>query len=380
MQPLDRARRSARCSTTPSAPGRSTHPPFNKLGLAKRTRVARKLPARADIDRMLLARRRADAAELRRVPVHDRVAGDPAGRVRRAALGPARLRRRHDHDRPAVVGEGRAVQGAQARLDIESCRWSRSCASGSPSCRASPSSCSRPCAARTTRRAAASITGTACVARSGSASIELYLATRHFFVTYAIEQLGLSVEDIGWYCGHRGAGGRIVRDHYLHPDDDARRERIAEKFELIEHDTGQRSLDGQRARSAAQRLRTHQLGGAVTFTHIPNPDLLVDAEECVLCGNPTTDGERRLLTFGRLGPGATEDDVVSPATVPDTSAPVTSSTSRTRPRRSAVLDWPPRLARSEHAHEKSSTSRTRQVSTRDRGSPLGRAATCCSMR
>jgi hypothetical protein len=66
--------------------------------------------------------------------------------------------------------------------------------------------------------------------------------------TYAIEQLGLSVEDVGWYCGHRGAGAQIVWDHYLHPDDDRRRERIAEKFKLIEHETGQRSLDGKRAR------------------------------------------------------------------------------------------------------------------------------------
>jgi hypothetical protein len=78
--------------------------------------------------------------------------------------------------------------------------------------------------------------------------VELYLATRHFFVTYALEQLGASVEDIGWYCGHRGCGGRIVRDHYLHPDDDHRRERIAAKLKLIEHDTGQRSLGGKRSR------------------------------------------------------------------------------------------------------------------------------------
>jgi hypothetical protein len=82
----------------------------------------------------------------------------------------------------------------------------------------------------------------------GLGNVELYLATRHFFVTYAVEELDLSVEDIGWYCGHRGQGGRIVRDHYLHPDDDARRERIRSKFALIDHDSGQRSLDGKRAR------------------------------------------------------------------------------------------------------------------------------------
>jgi hypothetical protein len=72
----------------------------------------------------------------------------------------------------------------------------------------------------------------------------VYLATWYFSVTYAIETLDLSVEDIGWYCGHRGQGGRIVLDHYLHPDDDARRERIRVKLELIEHDTGQRQLHG----------------------------------------------------------------------------------------------------------------------------------------
>ncbi len=98
----------------------------------------------------------------------------------------------------------------------------------------------------TTRRRPATVIGTGCAA--GIGDVELYLATRHFFVTYAIETLELSVDDIGWYCGHRGAGGRIVRDHYLHPDDDIRRERITAKLEIVEHDTGQRSLDGKRQR------------------------------------------------------------------------------------------------------------------------------------
>ncbi len=69
---------------------------------------------------------------------------------------------------------------------------------------------------------------------AGLGDTELYLATRHFFVTYAIETLELSVDDIGWYCGHRSAGAKIVRDHYLHPDDDARRARIAAKFAEIQ--------------------------------------------------------------------------------------------------------------------------------------------------
>jgi hypothetical protein len=69
---------------------------------------------------------------------------------------------------------------------------------------------------------------------AGFGNTELYLATRHFFVTYAIERLALSVDDIGWYCGHRSSGAKIVRDHYLHPDDDVRRERIAAKLAEIQ--------------------------------------------------------------------------------------------------------------------------------------------------
>jgi len=68
---------------------------------------------------------------------------------------------------------------------------------------------------------------------AGLADVELYVATRHFFVTYAVEVLELSVDDIGWYCGHRTGGAKIVRDHYLHPDDDARRERIGGRLKLI---------------------------------------------------------------------------------------------------------------------------------------------------
>ncbi len=89
----------------------------------------------------------------------------------------------------------------------------------------------------------------------GLGDMELYIATRHLFVTYAIEQLDLSVDDIGWYCGHRSAGGRIVRDHYLHPDDQARRERIAEKFKLIEQ-VHRPAVDERQPRpDATQRMR-----------------------------------------------------------------------------------------------------------------------------
>ena len=82
----------------------------------------------------------------------------------------------------------------------------------------------------------------------GLGDVELYLATRHFFVTYAIEVLELSVEDVGWYCGHRGAGRADRPRSLLAPGRRRRRERIAERFELIELEGGQRSLEGNRAR------------------------------------------------------------------------------------------------------------------------------------
>ena len=115
-----------------------------------------------------------------------------------------------------MVGEGRSVQGAQTRLGIASSRSCGSCASGCSSSHGSPSSCSPPFAGRTTPRARAPIIGTESVP-AWARRRRLYLATRHFFVTYAIEELGLSIDDVGWYCGHRGQGGQIVRAPLLAP-------------------------------------------------------------------------------------------------------------------------------------------------------------------
>ena len=222
--------------------------PFNKLGLAKRTRVGRRLPARADIDRMHLT-----ADDLT----------PPSFAAYLFTVGWQGIR----------PGEGDALRWD--RLDFENStmmidqQWSaKGCRFKEPkhdSVRKLPMVpvvrdrlLDLP---RDSEFVFTTVRGTHYTPSSrnhhwnrvrctlGLGDMELYIATRHFFVTYAIEQLDLSVDDIGWYCGHRSAGGRIVRDHYLHPDDQARRERIAKKFELIEHDTGQRSLDGRRART-----------------------------------------------------------------------------------------------------------------------------------
>jgi integrase len=227
--------------------GKIMNPPFNKLGLAKRTRVARRLPSRADIDRMhsladeltppsfaayLFATgwqgiRPGEADALR----WDRVDLDAQTMMidqQWSAAGGRFKEPKHGSIRKLPMAPAVAQRLAELPRESEFVFTTLRGHHYTPSTRAHHWDRVR-CSA-------------------GIADVELYLATRHFFVTYAIEQLGLSVEDIGWYCGHRGGGGQIVRDHYLHPDDDARRERIAAKLSLIEHDTGQRSLDGQRAR------------------------------------------------------------------------------------------------------------------------------------
>ena len=228
--------------------GKITRPPFNKLGLAKRTRVARQLPARADIDRMhsladeltppsFAAYLFATAWQGLRPGESDALRWDrldlDAGTLmidqQWSAKGARIKEPKHGSVRKLPM-----VPIVRERL-LELPRESEFVFTSLRGTHYTPSS-----RVHHWNRVRCAL---------GMGNVELYLATRHFFVTYAIEELGLSVEDIGWYCGHRGAGGRIVRDHYLHPDDDARRQRIAAKLALIEHeDTGQRSLDGQRAR------------------------------------------------------------------------------------------------------------------------------------
>lgn len=227
--------------------GKIERPPFNKLGLAVPTRVRRKLPARADIDRMLsladeltppsfsaylfttawqgIRPGESDALRWDRL---DLEAGTILIDQQWSAKGARFKGPKHDSYRKLPL-----VPVVRDRL-LELPRESEFVFTTVRGTHYTPSS-----RVHHWDRVRCTL---------GLPAIELYLATRHFFVTYAIEELGLSVEDVGWYCGHRGAGTQIVRDHYLHPDDDRRRERIAEKFKLIEHETGQRSLDGQRAR------------------------------------------------------------------------------------------------------------------------------------
>ncbi len=183
--------RSARCSTTPSAPGRSPHRAVQQAR-ARQAHPRRPPATRASRHRPdALARRRADPAELRRLPVHDRLAGHPTRRGRRAALGPARLRRRDDDDRPAVVSRRAPVQGAQARLDPQAPDGPGRRATGCSSSRASPSSYSPPLRGTHYTPSTRNHHWNRVRCTLGLGDVELYLATRHFFVTYAIEQLDL---------------------------------------------------------------------------------------------------------------------------------------------------------------------------------------------
>lgn len=227
--------------------GKIDRPPFNKLGLAVPTRVRRKLPARADIDRM------ASLADELTPPSFAAYLFTTAWQGIRPGESDALRWDRLDFEAGTML------------IDLQwSAKGARFKGPKDDSYRKLPMvPIVRDRLAAVPRESEfvfTTLLGTHYTPSSrvhhwnrvrctlGLGDIELYLATRHFFVTYAIEELGLSVEDIGWYCGHRGAGAQIVRDHYLHPDDDRRRERIAEKFKLIEHDTGQRSLDDKRAR------------------------------------------------------------------------------------------------------------------------------------
>ena len=224
--------------------GKITHPPFNKLGLAKRTRVNRQLPSRADIDRML------SLADELTPPSFAAYLFTTAWQGIRPGESDALRWDRLDFDAGTMmIDQQWSAKGARfkepkhgstrklpivpivAQLLTELPRESEFVFTNLRGTHYTPSS-----RVHHWNRVRCTL---------GLGGMELYLATRHFFVTYAIEQLGLSVDDIGWYCGHRGGGGRIVRDHYLHPDDDARRERIAAKLALIEHPTGQRQLSGE---------------------------------------------------------------------------------------------------------------------------------------
>lgn len=228
--------------------GKIDRPPFNGLGLAVSTRVRRRLPARADIDRMHSAADeltppsfaaylfvtgwqgiRPGESDALRWDRLDLEAETPTMMIdsQWSAKGARFKAPKHDSFRKLPL-----VPIVRTRL-LELPRESEFVFTTVRGTHYTPSS-------RTHHwnRVRAGV---------GLGNVELYLATRHFFVTYAIEELGLSVDDVGWYCGHRGQGGQIVRDHYLHPDDDARRERIAAKLGLVELEDGQRALEGEAA-------------------------------------------------------------------------------------------------------------------------------------
>ena len=231
--------------------GKIDRAPFNKLGLAKRTRVGRQLPARADIDRMLDI-----AAELTPPSFHAYLFVTAWQGIRPGESDGLRWDRLDLDAHTMMIDQqwsanGRRFKGPKhdSHRKLPLVPMVADLLTGLP---------------RESEFVFTTLRGTHYTPSTrthhwnrvrcslGLGRIELYLATRHFFVTHAVEELGLSVEDVGWYCGHRGNGGRIVRDHYLHPDDDARRARIAEKFKLIERD-GQRALEGGHR---ARRLRS----------------------------------------------------------------------------------------------------------------------------
>lgn len=215
--------------------GKIDRPPFNKLGLSKRTRVNRELPTREQIDQMIVEAEdrtppsfaayiftcawqgiRPGEADALRWEKLDLDASVPTMLIDQQWSVKGRRFKEPKHNSVRRLPLARMVADRLRELPVES-EFVFTTTRGThytPSAR---------CFHWNRVRCAA-----------GIGDAELYLATRHFFVTYAIETLGLSVDDIGWYCGHRTGGGKIVRDHYLHPDDDLRRARIAAKLAEIE--------------------------------------------------------------------------------------------------------------------------------------------------
>lgn len=58
----------------------------------------------------------------------------------------------------------------------------------------------------------------------------LYLATRHFFGSYAINELCMTPEDVAVAMGHQD-GGLLVRTTYGHLDENAALDRVAQAYE-----------------------------------------------------------------------------------------------------------------------------------------------------
>ncbi len=236
--------------------GKITHPPFNKLGLAKRTRVNRQLPSRADIDRLLSLAdeltppsfaaylfttawqgiRPGESDALR----WDRLDFDAGAMMidqQWSAKGARFKEPKHGSTRKLPMVP--AVRDRLADLPRES-EFVFTTLLGHHYTPVDPLASLEPRSLRPRPRQRRAVPRDSTLLRD--------LRDR------AARPL---VDDVGWYCGHRGAGGRIVRDHYLHPDDDARRERIASKLALIEHPTGQRQLEGEHRARRLHSVSSH---------------------------------------------------------------------------------------------------------------------------
>jgi integrase len=66
-------------------------------------------------------------------------------------------------------------------------------------------------------------------AAAGLGSMELYVATRHYFGWFAFNVLELTDKDVGLHLGHRD-GGKLVRMTYGHPDEALARERVRDAY------------------------------------------------------------------------------------------------------------------------------------------------------
>ena len=71
---------------------------------------------------------------------------------------------------------------------------------------------------------------------SAGVDATLYLATRHYFASYALNDLGLDVAVVAEQLGHRD-GGRLVEQLYGHPDRRRRRRQLLEAYDAAESGT-----------------------------------------------------------------------------------------------------------------------------------------------
>lgn len=67
---------------------------------------------------------------------------------------------------------------------------------------------------------------------AGFPDIDFYVATRHFFESYALNVLGLPPPVIAEQLGHKD-GGKLVVHLYGHPDKAVPRQRIRKAFDAV---------------------------------------------------------------------------------------------------------------------------------------------------